>query len=146
MQKLRNTRPRTSSFAKLSNYKHESRADTLANVVIWLVTISAEGAPSTQLANLENWARNAPYSGYQTLDIRGFGLAGFQYLRMLFGANTTKPDLRICQWVAAAVGHPVSPGQALQLLEPAAAEAGVSLRDADTTIWEKLASGCGSRA
>ena len=52
-----------------------------------------------------------------------------------------KPDIRICQWVEKAVGHPVSPRQALQLLEAAAAEVGVSLRDADTTIWEKLARG-----
>jgi hypothetical protein len=136
------THPSPDAFVRHAlNYKHESRADTLANVVSWLVTISKEGACAAQLANLENWARNAPYTGYQRLGIRGFGLAGFQYLRMLFGANTTKPDIRICQWVAAAVGHPVSPIQALQLLEAAAPEAGASLRDADTTIWEKLARG-----
>jgi hypothetical protein len=77
--------------------------------------------------------------GHSALGIRGFGLAGFQYLRMLFGANTTKPDIRICAWVAAAVGHPISPIRALRLLERAAPEACVYLRDVDTTIWEMLA-------
>jgi len=113
----------------------------LAKVARWLLTISGSGEPAAQLANLETWARCAPYYGYQTLGIQGFALAGFQYLRMLFGANTTKPDIRICQWVTVAVGHAVSPDQALQLLEPAAAEAGISLRDADATIWEMLSRG-----
>ena len=27
--------------------------------------------------------------------VRGFGLAGFQYMRMLFGAQTAKPDIHI---------------------------------------------------
>ena len=122
-------------------YKHKDRADVLANVARWLLTISGNGEPAAQLKNLETWARTAPYDGYQTLGIKGFALAGFQYLRMLFGANTTKPDVRICAWVASVVGHPVSPREALRLLEPAAVEAGVCLRDADTTIWEMLSRG-----
>jgi hypothetical protein len=126
---------------KTLGYKHEARAVTLGSVASWLVTISGNGARNAQLAELECWARAAPSDGYRTLGIRGFGLAGFQYLRMLFGANTTKPDIRICEWVAVAVGHPISPVRALHLLERAAPEANINLRDADTTIWEMLARG-----
>ena len=118
------------------NYKHESRAETLANVVKWLVTKSGEGACATQLTKLESWARDTPYTCYRTLRIRGFGLAGFQYLRMLFGANTIKPDIRICEWMERVVEHRVSPDKALRLFEAAAADAKVSARDADATIWE----------
>ena len=120
-------------------YKHEARAVTLESVVNWLVTISGNGTRDAQLAQLESWAKTASYDGHSGLGIRGFGLAGFQYLRMLFGANTTKPDIRICEWVAEAVGHSVSPIAALRLLECAALEANVNLRDVDTTIWEMLA-------
>jgi hypothetical protein len=129
-------------FVRLAlNYKDKDRANMLANVARWLLTISGNGEDAAQLANLETWARTAPYRGYQILGVKGFALAGFQYLRMLFGANTTKPDIRICDWVKSVVGHPVSPSQALQLLEHAAVEAGVCLRDADTTIWEMSARG-----
>ena len=120
------------------DYKHEGRADILASVARWLLTISGNGDPAVQLSRLESWAKGAPYHSHKSVGVRGFALAGFQYLRMLFGANTTKPDIRIRQWVRAAVGHDVSPSQALRLLEPAAVEAGISLRDADTTIWEML--------
>ena len=124
------------------DYNHEARAVTLANVTNWLARISGRGTRDQELIKLEQWAKNAsPHNELTSLNIRGFGLAGFQYMRMLFGANTTKPDIRICEWTAQAIGHPVSPLLALRLLEQAAPEAGVSLRDVDTTIWETLARG-----
>jgi hypothetical protein len=120
------------------DYKHQERAETLAAVCRWLLTLSSAESPNDDLKILKVWADNAHHSDYKNLRIRGFGLAGFQYLRMLFGANTTKPDIWICKWVAEVVGHSVSAGQALELLEPAATEANVSLKDADTTIWRML--------
>ncbi len=60
---------------------------------------------------------------------------------MLFGANTTKPDIHISRYVASQVGHSVSDIRALRLLEDAATEAGVVLRNLDTTIWESSARG-----
>lgn len=120
-------------------YRHEERAITLARVASWLATVSGNGTRDAQVAELKNWARTSPYTGYRALGIRGFDLAGFQYLRMLFGANTTKPDIRICAWTAKAVGHPVSPIRALRFLEHAAPEANVCLRNVDTTIWEMSA-------
>jgi hypothetical protein len=71
--------------------------------------------------------------------IRGFALAGYQYLRMLFGANTTKPDDHICRYVSRCVGRTVSDVEALTLLEGASAISDVRLRDLDTTIWETSA-------
>jgi hypothetical protein len=121
------------------DYRHEERAATLAGVVIWLATISGSGSAAEQLSNLQRWASAAHASDNTALGIRGFGVGGFQYLRMLFGANTTKPDVHICRFVALCVGHPVSDVEALQLLEEAARGTGIILRDLDTTIWEASA-------
>ncbi|MGH9497156.1 MAG: hypothetical protein ACRD3B_19325, partial [Candidatus Sulfotelmatobacter sp.] len=98
------------------DYRHEDRAETLAGVVNWLVTVSGEGAQIEQISNLGRWASAAHPSDHTTLGIHGFGLGGFQYLRMLFGANTTKPDVHICRFVASSVGHRVSDIEALDLL------------------------------
>lgn len=65
-------------------YNHEACAITLGSVPRWLVTISGKGTPAAQLANVETWAKTARFSDYKGLRIRGFGLAGFQYLRMLW--------------------------------------------------------------
>lgn len=121
---------------RVLDYNHKGRADTLAGVARMAREISGEGSDIDQLANLERWAQSASFNDYKATPIRGFGLAGFQYLRMLLGANTAKPDIKITRWVADAVGHSVSPARALELMELAAHEAGVCLRDADTTIWE----------
>jgi hypothetical protein len=120
-------------------YKHEERANTLAAVVNWLVTVSGRGSEQEQLSNLTHWASSAHPQDCTRLGIRGFGLAAFQYLRMLFGANTTKPDVHICRFVASHVGHQVSPVQALRLLEEAAPAVGICLGDLDRTIWQTKA-------
>lgn len=125
--------------SEVLDYRHEERAATLDAVVNWLATISGSGSPAEQLSNLQRWASSAHASDHIAMGIRGFGVGGFQYLRMLFGANTTKPDVHICRFVASRVGHSVSDVEALQLLEEAARETGIVLRDLDTTIWEASA-------
>ncbi|MGE0418475.1 MAG: amino acid synthesis family protein [Acetobacteraceae bacterium] len=132
------TFPSAHSFVlETLDYDHAERAITLEQVVSRLAEITGSGDESQQLQRLEDWART--YRDDAILRIRGFGLAGYQYMRMLFGANTTKPDLRIREWVAQAIGRPVSPHAALRMLEEAATMLGISLRDLDTTIWEMLA-------
>jgi len=121
------------------DYHDADCAATLRDVVNWLVTVGRWGLYEEQLSNLQLWASEARPTDYQDLGIRGFGLAGFQYLRMLFGANTTKPDVHICQYVADFIGRRVSDVEALGLLERAAAGAGLKLPDLDTTIWENAA-------
>ena len=121
------------------NYRHEARAITLAAVVNWFATITGKGPDASELSELQTWADSANPADHAALHIGGLGLAGFQYLRMLFGANTTKPDIHILRFVEECVGHPVSPIRALQLLENAAGEVGIILRDLDTTIWERSA-------
>ena len=121
------------------NYNHEARANTLAATLKWLVTIGGRGSEQEQVANLECWAADARPEDYCDLAIRGFGLAGYQYLRMLFGANTAKPDIYILRFVMSRLGRRVSPLNALRLLERAARMSGVRLRDLDTSIWEASA-------
>jgi hypothetical protein len=128
--------------SQVLNYRHAERAETLTGVVKWLATVAGQDSCAEQLSNVERWAANARPNDYLALRIKGFGLAGFQYMRMLFGANTTKPDIHICRYVSNCIGRTLSDIEALQLLERAALEAGVLLRDLDTTIWEHSARRC----
>lgn len=122
-------------------YNHRERAETLAGVANWLAAnVTGEGDEPAQSARLNRWAVAASPSDYRIMRVKGFALAGFQYLRMLFGANTTKPDIHICRFVEGILGlHRIRPEDVLELLESAAAQSGVSLRDLDTTIWEQSA-------
>jgi hypothetical protein len=102
----------------------------------WLVgNVSGNGSPHEQLNNLTKWAQTAHPSGYLGLQIPGFGLASFQYLRMLFCACTVKPDMHILNFVRR--HDPKANGfGAINVIEQLAAGLGLCARHLDLAIWE----------
>ena len=90
---------------------------------------------------LKQWAIQAKPQDYQTLNIRNFAIAGFQYLRMLFGADTTKPDVHIIGFLEEILNRSVSRVEAPPLLEAACEREGVSVRAVDKYIWNRRARG-----
>lgn len=125
------------------NFRYPARAVLLSEVVRWLLPIAGDGSPADQILRLERWAESVSLADKPM--IPNFGPAGFQYLRMLFGANTTKPDVHIINWVSKHVGRPLSQKEALALLEEASTRAGVRLRDLDATIWNASSASARSR-
>jgi hypothetical protein len=121
------------------NYKDSARAKTLLGVLDYLLAIQQSSQNKTEIQQLKQWALKVQPSDYKAVNVRGFGLAGFQYLRMLFGVETTKPDIHIRRFVSETIGRKVSDREALSLLEMAAKLARVSLRVADFIIWEERA-------
>jgi hypothetical protein len=97
-----------SFLADALDYRDAGRASTLKAVVDWLAAVAGDGDYDAQLASIQRWAVGVNPQEYSALGIRGFGISGFQYLRMLFGANTAKPDVDIRRYVASCVGHRVS--------------------------------------
>ena len=104
-----------------------------------------EGTPiASEEEALKQWAIHAKPQDYQTLNIKGFGLAGFQYLRMLFGAQTAKPDIYIRRFVSEILKQKVSDVKSLFLLETASERAGLSVRVVDNFIWKSGVRGKGT--
>jgi hypothetical protein len=62
---------------------------------------------------------------------------GFQHLRMLFGAQTTKPDVHIRNFVSEVIGRKVNDYTALALLEQASAQTNLPLHEVDGAIWSE---------
>jgi hypothetical protein len=109
-------------------------AATLIALVDYLIRMALAG-PGTEAAQLKAWAACARPQDYLTLRIPTLSLAGFQHLRMLLGANTTKPDLHIGSYVATVLRRPVSDVEALLLLEEAAPLVPLRLRDVTAASW-----------
>lgn len=124
-------------------YNDDKRAAVLVGVLEHLIDVQKPFTGASELARLIQWANSVTPSDYQTPGVPGFGISGFQYLRMLFGAQTAKPDMHIRRFVSAAVGRPVDEVSALTLLEGAGGQLGWPLTDLDYAIWEKLARGTG---
>ena len=124
------------------NYNHEDRARTLDSVVKYLCTVIEETKTIEQEKDgLTQWAIKSKPHDYQTLKIKGFGIAGFQYLRMLFGADTTKPDVHIIRFLSDILNRNLSATESLLLLESASERAGLSVRRVDSYIWKRGARG-----
>jgi hypothetical protein len=108
-------------------------------VINYFFQIQAEYDSDTEFNRLQQWARSVVPENYLSVNVKGFGLAGYQYMRMLFGAQTTKPDVHIRNYVSEAIGKKVNDTTALDLLEKAAFLAGLPIREVDGAIWESRA-------
>lgn len=120
-------------------YRDEDRARILREVVQFVCTIVQRSPTLPEEEVLKAWALQAEPHEAETLGIRGFKLAGFQYLRIRFGADTTKPDKHIIGFIADALNRRVSPYEALALLEAASKRLGHSVREVDSAIWRSRA-------
>jgi len=122
--------------------KSSGKASALVGVLDYLVDIQRRFDGHTEDERLSAWARWARPGDYLMLDVNGFKLAGFQYLRMLFGAETTKPDVHILRYVESVLGrpvagHPSKEVQAVYAIERAGELLGQSVRSIDVAIWER---------
>ena len=117
-------------------YRDADRAQTLVGVCQYMNTVQTAFEGETEMARLRQWAKSVTPDDYEAPRVRGFGLAGFQYLRMLFGAETAKPDVHVLRFVAEAVGHSINDATALRLLETAGKQLDWHLTALDNEIWE----------
>ncbi len=115
------------------------KSGAILGVTQYLIDQQKRFSSSSELDRLGEWANSASVSECRSVGVKYFGIAGFQYLRMLFGANTTKPDIHIIAYVTETIGRKVSEIEAVELLEAAATKVGVLLRSLDVSIWTSRA-------
>lgn len=89
---------------------------------------------------IRQWALRAKPKGYSVWNIKEFGLTGFQWLRVLFGADTSKPDRRILKFLSDTLNEKFPDSdkkklEAVELIEEASVHSEFSARDIDRIIW-----------
>ena len=89
---------------------------------------------------IRQWALQAKPEGYRIWNIKEFRLTGFQWLRVLFDAGTSKPDRRILNFLADTLNEKFPDSdkkklEAVDLIEEASARSEFSARDIDRIIW-----------
>lgn len=118
------------------DYKYPDVEQRVVGVLTYLQGVAN---PEDEWSSLHEWAIESKPSDYLNLHIKGFGIAGFQYLRMLFGAQTVKPDVHILRFVSEVLNRNVTEIESVWLLEQAAQKAGMPIREADNEIWKQAA-------
>ena len=84
---------------------------------------------------LKQWAIAAEPDDYKKLNIKGVGIATLQWLRILFGADTSKPDVHIMNFIRDTIEQKLSKNDCILLIEGVASYLEVSERTVDAAIW-----------
>jgi len=119
------------------NYRDESRAKTIIGVVNYCIDVQSSYPGETELERLEVWAKSVKPVDAYAVGVKGFGIAGFQYLRMLLGAQTTKPDVHIIGFINETIGKTVNQETAIEILEKAAEMVNLPVRLVDNAVWQE---------
>ena len=123
------------------NHNSKIKPKMLQEVVKFVCQIVEVSPKLSEEDVLKQWAIQAKPQECYGLNIKYFKLAGFQYLRMLFGADTTKPDVHIIGFLEEILNRRVSKVEALRLLEAASERVAVSVRAVDKYVWNRGARG-----
>jgi len=146
--KLVDSRGGPEKFFKIElEYYYPQMANTFYDVLRFFISIEKNYPGTSEYERLHYWAINASPRDYKNVcsndgnKIYGFGIATFQYIRMLLGADTIKPDRYIKTYIEDVCGNRVSEGKAVYFLEEAAKRLRVSPKELDNIIWNRYARG-----
>ena len=126
-------------LAQEFGFKHKPKSIMKANAIYavanYLCSIINASPSVSEEDAIGQWALQAEPEGYRVWNIKGFRLAGFQWLRMLFGADTVKPDRHIVNFLFDTLNQPISPLESVELIEETSAHSEFSARDIDRIVW-----------
>lgn len=128
------------SFAlDVLHYDHADRVRILSQVVKRLLQVSGVKSDTTsdEREALRRWARSANAGYHNSWAIHGFGIATSQYLRMLLGASTVKPDVHLIRFLQSALGRRVQSLEAINLIEQSAISLKIEPIALDHAIWRR---------
>lgn len=117
------------------------KAGAIDGLVKYLCGLIEASPAVPEEETLRQWAINAEPNGYKKLGIKGVKIATFQWLRMLFGADTSKPDVHIMNFINDTIEQTLSKYECVLLIEGVASYLEVSEREVDGAIWNFMASG-----
>ena len=123
------------------DFGSELKATAIDDVVEKLCGIINASPSVPEEDAIRQWALHANPGGYRVWKITNFGIAGFQWLRVLFGADTVKPDTHILNFLADTLNERFPQTsykkklEAVGLIEEASAHSEFSARDIDRIIW-----------
>ncbi|HSW62016.1 MAG TPA: hypothetical protein VLH56_01650 [Dissulfurispiraceae bacterium] len=127
-------------FHVVWQYRHTGRAMTLERLLNRYIEYADVVAVTDDLTAMKDWATKSSVMDYRTFRVRGIGLATFQYLRMMLGVSTVKPDVHIKRAVSMALNRPISDLDAIWLVERASERMGLPATLVDHNLWRSFAS------
>lgn len=131
-------------FGAAWRYRHASRIATLRALVAKYTQLRDELHESEDLRAMQTWAHATRTGDWKAFGVRGIGFATFQYLRMMLGVSTVKPDVHIKRVTSQVLGRAVNDTEAIALVERVAAGLRLPATTVDHAIWKYSSNRLGS--
>lgn len=120
--------------------RHRGKAGAIDGLVKYFCGLIEASHTVPEEETLKQWAISVEPDGYKELNIKGVWIATFQWLRMLFGADTSKPDVHVMTFIHETIDQKLSQDECILLIAGVASYLDVSERNVDGAIWHFMAS------
>lgn len=124
------------NMSEFWNYKHPERVIILQQLAEKFLQHKEKYQLDSEMETLYEWGKESSVDGYQDFRVKGIGFTTFQYIRILCGADTVKPDVHIKRSVELAASKTRSLGEVVEIVEKTAMNVGVSARRLDYALWD----------
>ena len=126
------------------NFKSERRKQMLLDLTTEFIKYKEKVNIEDDLGAMRDWALNVKPEDYKK-SINGryipyLGIANYQYLRMLCGVNTIKPDSHIMKGIEDALGYVKKPLEAIRFIEKVSECTSLTSLEIDQILWAYYAS------
>ena len=119
---------------------HRGKAGAIEGLVKYFCGLIEASPTVPEEETLKQWAITTEPDDHKKLNIKGVGIATVQYLRMLFGADTSKPDVHIMNFIHDTIDEELSENECILLIAGVASYLEVSEREVDGAIWDFMSS------
>ena len=115
-------------------YSAEIRITTIYQTCKAFINYRNTHGFKNDLEAMKDWAIHAE-QGDSINSVKGIGIATFQYLQMLLGVDTVKPDVHIINFFEEQIGKRFNKNKTILAFTELANHMGVKLVDLDYAIW-----------
>lgn len=123
-------------FMSFWSYRHPQRVELLRSLLNYFRDFQLKNNIQGDIETLKEWGKQSSVEKYKEWNVKGIAFTTYQYLRMLCGADTVKPDIHILRVVEEGIGRKINPNNSVILIEKISEEMGIEARNLDHAIWQ----------
>lgn len=123
------------AFAQVWNYNDPRRVEILQHLAEKFLQIKVAYRLDNDLEALRRWGKEAKPEEWESFGVKGIAFTTYQYLRILCGANTVKPDIHIKRAFVEAVGKSLPLEEIVKVVEETAKQMNIPAQQLDYALW-----------
>lgn len=123
------------AFTQVWNYNDPKRVEILQSLTQKFLQLKEQYGLSDDLETLHRWGKEAKPEEWIKFGVKGIAFTTYQYLRILSGANTIKPDIHIKRVFVDAVGKSKPLEEIVEVVEVTATRMNIQAKQLDYALW-----------